>query len=983
MKPRRVLVVSSYHAGFEWSDEILSAIRRDLVASGLPVELSVEYLDAKRGSLEAIEPLVVELMAAKYGHSRFDAMICEDNAALELMLEYRDELFPDVPIVFCGVNGFSPELVSGQESVTGVVEDVNVRGTVELAMQLLPSTNTMAVISDTTGTSRLNLQRVRTEAGELGVELIELAELDRATLRARLRELPPNTALLYLDFYRTPAGEQLTLDEGLHEVMSSRPDLQVFSLWEDKIHRGVLGGVVTTAAGQGEHAATKVIRILEGEKASAIPIDTTSPWSTIVNYPVLRRFGIDTARIPQDAMVRGRPPGFFERYGTVVVASLAVAVIAGVIISLLVVIIVHRRRAEAALRSSESRFRAVVEAAPMAIMMVRQEAYVYANPAATRLLGYDDPDDVVGLRVLDVLAPEYHQEARSRIERLDEGGDNPSKELGLIRANGERRWTISTSVSVEVDGQPTAIVVAQDVTERRQAERALQEANLRLQEAIAGGQVGLWDWDLAEDTVFYSTEWKQQLGFEDSEISSDFEEWRGRVHPDDLAATLESVQRMIEGRRQNDTVEFRMRHRDGTYRWILARASVVMNDKGEPVRVLGSHLDITERVELEGQLRQAQKMEAIGRLAGGVAHDFNNMLAAILGFTELSLRQVNPGERLHGYLQQIEQAASRSADLTRQLLAFSRQQTVRPEVLDLNATVEPMLDMLHRLIGENVALEWRPAPSVWPVRIDPSQVDQVLANLCLNARDAIDGAGRIMISTANVCLDGEDCKESDDLLPGEYVEIAVADSGCGMNAETLSHVFEPFFTTKGLGQGTGLGLATIYGIATQNNGAVTVESAVGEGSTFRIFLPRHVGDDRVVHAGPDGDRITSDGSGTILVVEDEPLLLDICRESLELLGYHVLVAQTPGEALERVKEQGHEIALLLTDVVMPESTGGELFARINADFPQIKVLYMSGYPDDQLEPYGVLSEATQFIQKPFSTEELSRKIHSILDNESS
>ncbi|MGA2479894.1 MAG: ATP-binding protein [Spirochaetia bacterium] len=380
-----------------------------------------------------------------------------------------------------------------------------------------------------------------------------------------------------------------------------------------------------------------------------------------------------------------------------------------------------------------------------------------------------------------------------------------------------------------------------------------------------------------------------------------------------------------------------------------------------------------EKVKLEDQLRQAQKMESVGRLAGGVAHDFNNMLGVILGHAEMALEQVDPTQRLYDSLTEIRTAAEHSADLTRQLLSFARKQAISPRVLDLNRAVGGTVKMLQRMIGEDITITWQPEPDVWPVVMDPSQIDQILANLCVNARDAIAGVGRIAIRTRHTTLESGFCAAHPGAVAGEYVQLDVSDNGCGMDEMTLSHIFEPFFTTKGAGKGTGLGLATVFGIVKQNNGFINVESEAGRGTTFSIYLPRCLGE-AAQGQGQDAARSTPRGQGTILVVEDDPAILKLVTMMLKQLGYKVLAANTIKEATRLAEENTAEIGLLLTDVIMPESNGRELTKRLRTVCPHIKVLFMSGYAADIIAHQGVLEEGECFIQKPFSAKALANKI---------
>ncbi|MBV5316182.1 MAG: PocR ligand-binding domain-containing protein [Desulfobulbaceae bacterium] len=385
-----------------------------------------------------------------------------------------------------------------------------------------------------------------------------------------------------------------------------------------------------------------------------------------------------------------------------------------------------------------------------------------------------------------------------------------------------------------------------------------------------------------------------------------------------------------------------------------------------------------EREKLKAQLQQSQKLESVARLAGGIAHDFNNMLTVIQGHADLALMNMNLDDPYFHRFRAIQDTVQRSTDLTRQLLAFARKQPILPKVLDLNETVEKMLTMLRRLIGEDINLTWKPGTGLWLVKVDPSQIDQILANLCVNARDAIAGVGKIIVETGNSTFDAEYCATHDGFVPGDYVRISVNDNGIGMDKETVAKIFEPFFTTKEIGRGTGLGLATVYGAIKQNNGFINVYSEPGQGTRFTIYLPRHEGEAVKARIEDAAGPVTR-GHETILLVEDELTILKMTTTILQQLGYNVLAANTPSEAISLVKAHDKKIDLLLTDVIMPEMNGRDLAERLQINQPWIKRLFMSGYTADIIAHQGVLDEGVYFIQKPFSRIALAAKVRKVLD----
>jgi len=547
-----------------------------------------------------------------------------------------------------------------------------------------------------------------------------------------------------------------------------------------------------------------------------------------------------------------------------------------------------------------------------------------------------------------------------------------SCEYRFQRKDGVFVWTLDDCRLLRDDqGQPAGSVGSWfDITEHKQAEEAIT----RLATAVEQSSEIIMITDVQSTILYVNPAFEKITGYTQQEAigqtprilrsgRQDAEFYR-------LMWALLSAGETWRGQMIN-------KRKDGTFYEEEATISPVHDPAGTIINYVAVKRDVSHEAQLEAQLRQAQKMEAVGRLAGGVAHDFNNLLMGIMGYTELCREKIEPGHPIREYLDEIINGAQRSAEITRQLLAFARKQIIAPQILDLNDAVAGMLKMLQRLIGEDIKLTWSPGVDLRPVKLDPSQVDQILANLCVNARDAIDGVGEVVLETGRVIIDAESCASHPEAIPGAYVFLSVSDDGRGMDPETLVQVFEPFFTTKGLGKGTGLGLATVYGIVKQNNGFIYATSEPGKGATFRIYLPQ-------VEAGVEktpetcGEEIPRGRGETVLLVEDEKSLLVTCGRFLEGLGYKVLAAGTPAEALKLVDQHPGDIHVLLTDVVMPGMDGRELAQRISAVKPGVKVVFMSGYTADVIAQRGVLDEGVQFLSKPFTRDDLARKMREVL-----
>jgi PAS domain S-box-containing protein len=564
------------------------------------------------------------------------------------------------------------------------------------------------------------------------------------------------------------------------------------------------------------------------------------------------------------------------------------------------------------------------------------------------------------------------------IARTLRDGPRYDVEYRVVRPDGEVRVVHSLGdVTLDASGRPRHMFgMVQDVTERKRVEDALRDSEtfLRLSQEASG--VGSWEWDLTTGRVRWSESMCRIHGLTAHEFDGRLETAASFFHPDDVPGLHASMRRVME-QGVATHMEYRIRWRNGVERTVRCKGEVVLDRFGKAARYIGTITDVTERLKLEEQLRQAQKMEAIGQLAGGVAHDFNNLLTVINGFSELLLADLPAADPRREPMTAIRDAGEQAARVTGQLLAFSRKAIVAPKVLDLNELIDSTGKMLRRLIGEDVTLTTVLSPGLSRVRIDPVQVEQVLMNLAVNARDAMLRGGQLTIETTNVEMGEGDIPGRPDLKPGRQVRLSVADTGHGMTDEVKARLFEPFFTTKGVGKGTGLGLATVYGIVKQAGGDVTVHTRVGAGTTFTIFLPAVPETAKPVESG--ALRLAPRGAETVLLTEDAEAVRKLVRRALEMQGYTVLEAGTGADAERAVDAHPGPVHLLVTDVVMPDLNGRELADAIRARRPGVKVLYISGYTDDAVVRHGVSEAADAFLQKPFTPLSLARKVREVLD----
>ncbi len=599
------------------------------------------------------------------------------------------------------------------------------------------------------------------------------------------------------------------------------------------------------------------------------------------------------------------------------------------------------------------------------------------NIGAERLFGYA-AREMVGASILRVIPPDCEAEERDILERIQRG--ERVQQLETVRRTKDGRLR---DVSITVSPIPDALgaivgasTVARDITDRKQAIEALRTTEERMRFALESAEVGIWDIDYATGVLRWSETIEAHYGLAPGTFEGTFDAFVERVHPEDRASLLETID---AGMRSGS--DFSTEHRsvwpDGTVHWITGAGRVRLDEQGQPIRGVGISLDTTERRMLEAQFQQAQKMEAVGRLAGGVAHDFNNLLTAILGYCELLTADLGPDDAHLADITEIQKAGVSAAGLTRQLLAFSRKQIINPTLIDLNAVVNGMQSLLGRLIGEDIQIVRALQPALALVRADRGQVEQVIMNLAVNARDAMPGGGLLTLETANVDLDEHYVSRHFAVMPGTYVALTVTDTGAGITPQVQARLFEPFFTTKDVGKGTGLGLAMVHGVVTRAGGSVNVYSEVGQGTSFKVYFPAADATEMVVDAPPPSARPRAGGE-TVLVVEDSDGLRELAKRLLVRQGYTVLAAANAEEAL-RLFAQHPSIDVILTDIVMPGASGPELTKQLIEQRPALRVIYMSGYTEEAIVQHGVLKSGIAFLDKPFNSETLGQKIREVLD----
>lgn len=848
-----ILVIHSYHKGLTWTDSEDAGIRLALQKRSGDVELHTEYLDTKTIADEEHFRRLYALLKHKYASIVFKAVIASDDDAYNFYLKYHKELFPGVPLVFCGVNYFKESQLAGHGNlVTGVVESFDIPDTLRTALRLHPHTSRIIVINDHTTTGIANKKILNEEVLPEFQKRVKFEFYDDLTMQellGKIRKLSSGDIILLMTFNKDRAGMVFNYDRSISLIAGASP-VPVYGVWDFYLNKGIVGGMLTSGVDQGKIAGEIALRILDNEKPDNLPVVTVSPNRYKFDYLQMKRFGIETSDLPSESIVINEPVSFYDANKTVVWGTIAGFFGLTIIIVLLLINLKLRKHGEDALRDSEIRYRSLVNNVNIGVYRNTADMrgrFIQANPAMARIFGY---------------------------ESLNEFLEKPVADL----------------------------------------------------------------YQHPEDRAKYLAEIKQNGYVKDMELS--------------------------------------MHKKDGTLIWCSVTATAQYDDSGE-IKWMDSVLeDITERKALEEQLLQSQKMEAIGTMAGGVAHDFNNILTAIIGYTTLIKLKVSENSQLNSYVDTILASSKRAAQLTQSLLAFSRKQNILLRCIDLNEAVKSMEKMLLRIISEDIDMRTSLADSVLPVMADPGQIEQVILNLVTNSRDAMPGGGTICISTEIVNLTTEFMIKHEYMVSGKYACIAVSDNGKGMNEELKRRIFEPFFTTKEVGKGTGLGLSIIYGIIKQHNGDISVYSEEGKGTTVKVYIP--LKDDAEITEEHAFESAAPGGGETLLLCEDDNDVRNLERDVLKNAGYTVIEAIDGADAVEKFREFISSIDMVLMDIVMPRKNGHEAYKEIMQMRSDIKVLFMSGYTADIIHKKGIVDGSINFISKPVTPDKLLRKIRSVL-----
>jgi PAS domain S-box-containing protein len=976
--PKRVLLLYSFdneegiYTGFD------HALRSQL-RSGVRdrVEFYTEYLDLVRFPAPAHAANLVQLLKLKYSEQKPDLIVPVSYSAIQFLLRDGKDLFPGTPMVTLfnvrRLDELRQQIAAGAvgSGITGVAATDEPTRTLDLALRLQPDTQRVVIVVGSSPLEKYWVDQLKHDfsAYRQTVEVTYLTGLTMNEFLTRVAKLPPHTVILSTFFFEDARGQFFLQEEAL-DLITGAANVPVYAIYASHIGHGVVGGRMTDSENLGRQVAALAERVLNGENAASIPIVADNSSQDMVDWRQLQRWNINEKRLPPGTLELFREPSVWERHRFAILAVIWLCILETALILALSFSVGRSRRAEKALLREKTLADAVIESLP-GIFVLQDKAgkNVRWNKNAETVARYNLADVSPLGNVLD-----KHKEAvqRAKDEAFERGSGSVEAEYLLSQDAGTAPYYF-TGVRVELEGIPYIAAIGIDLTETKKAEQAVRRSEAELRSFVEHAPYGIGTISVQQDRfVRANPALVKLLGY--------------KSEADVLALTVSRdlyADAYARGFRAQPTradffsaVEFTWKRKDGKPVTVRAsgRRMSSPGSAGEILEIIAE--DVTARRMLEDQLRQAQKMEALGQLAGSIAHDFNNLLGVIIGYSELLSAEADG--QMNVRLAIIKKAGQSAAALTSQLLAFSRRQALQPKVLNLNSLVAETQKMLQRLVGAGIGQDLVLDPALGRTKADPGQIVQVIMNLAVNARDAMPTGGRLTIETANVSFEDVTSFHGVAVPPGDYVMLSVRDTGTGMDADTQAHIFEPFFTTKAEGKGTGLGLATVYGIVKQNGGYIFADSELGKGTIFKVYLPQVDQPVETPSLKPTETAQVSPGSETLLVVEDERAFRDLLHEELQSRGYQVLVASNGVEALQVAERHSGPIRILITDVIMPQMSGPELAKSLRRVRRNTDVLYMSGYTDDRVGEISGLGGELALIQKPFYIDDLVRRIQEIV-----
>ena len=1005
-----ILVLLSYHASHSWTVDILDGIKEQFAISGKTIDFHIEFMDTKRNHPEIMFPQLEQLYRTKYKNNHFDLIILADNNALNFLLPRRTALFPKVPIVFCGINNFTPDLIKDFDNITGIEESSDFSGTIELALKLQPKTKHIAVVCDHTETGIAHIKETQKiyPNFEKDIKFIELFNQSEDELKDSLRKLPPNSIVFLLSFYRDRNDKHFPIQEQA-EFITTAASIPVYTAWDISLGFGVLGGVMTNGRSQGENAAQLAIRILDGESPEQIPVVSKSPNVPTLDYAVAKHFNIPITELPAKTIFINKPVSFYHNNKQIIWTTFLVVLAQSLVIFFLILNVRKRRIAERLLSEHGKRLKSIVEERTIELSSANKELlqevdarkkalqqeknltqiiekslneiflfdidtyqFLFVNKGAISDTGYS-LSELLKMTPVDI-KPEIDQPLFEHMLSPVKTG----KKKKIVFETLHRRKNGSTyPVEVHVEkikyhSKPVFVATIIDISERKKMSQNYQDL-------IEGTNDLIVQMDSKGKILFTNDVSKIIFGIPPEELPG--QNGFQFVHPEDLERTKNWFKNCLKEHIIRDSIEHRIINEITGIVYDLQWSSTFQfDDSGHLIANIGIGHDITELKQLEAKLRQSQKMEAIGNMAGGIAHDFNNILSAIIGYAEFIKDDAPPNSNLEKNINEVLAAGMRATSLVKQILAFSHQEIIEKQVLSPHLIVKEALDMLHATLPTTVTIKQDINTDCGRIVADPTILHQIVLNLCTNGLQAMqDQKGILQVGLQPRKLTNTDIKD----LPGtgqkSFVVLTVQDNGCGMDKSIFESIFDPYFTTKEKGKGTGLGLAIIHSAVEEYGGFIKVESKPAEGTLFSIYFP--VTEEPATQLNyPDQEEPVKllPEDKKIMIVDDDMLLVKINETRLTNIGYQVTAVTDSKKALEIFQNDPDSFSLLITDQTMPGLTGADLVGEILKITPSLPIIMCTGHSDVVSEADAAAIGIKKYVFKPLYKDELLEAIKEVL-----
>ncbi len=974
----KILILHSYHRSLSWVESIEKGITREFKKNKAKAEFRFEYMDTKRIDRPDYLLSLFDMYKIKFKDIKFDLVICSDNNALNFLLLHHDVLFSGIPVVFCGINNFSDDMLSGRHLFTGVVEDVDFKSTIDVALKLSPNTRKIILYGDDSPTYHANKALMDKFIFQYKnrVKFQFKNNFNLEQILQDTRKLKPGTLIMLISTVRTKNGDLVSYVES-SEMIESVSHVPIYGVWDFFLGHGIVGGKLTSGSAQGEAAADIALQILNGKQPADIPVVKTSPNRYMFDNNQLKKFHFDSSMLPENSIIINKPPSFYLKNIKLIVSTIGILLGLIFVIFILVFNIRGRKQLEKKLIESKKKYKSIFDNAVEGIFQSTPAGILIAvNPAFARIHGYSSPEDIISSindmeKQLFVNPGDRHR----YVKLLQDKGVVEHFEFKACRKDNSHIW-VSVCARAVYDKNGNVICFegnVTDITKRKQSEK--QIARLATVVEQSGEEVVITD--LKGNIEYVNPEFEKVTGYNFKEVKNK----NPRIlksGEQDTGFYKNLWDTITSGKTWNGI--FSNKKKDGTIFYERAIIFPVKDEKNNITGFAAAKQDITHEKILERQLQQSQKMESIGTLAGGIAHDFNNILFPIMGYTEMLIKDLPMDSPMQKSLDRIYAGALRAKNLVQQILTFSRQETCELKPVKIQNAVIEALKLIRASIPATINITQDIRTDCGMVRADPTQIHQIVMNLATNAWHAMKNTGgKLTISLKKIKLRKPEIYTIDSkIIPGDYVCLTIGDTGTGMDKTVLGKIFDPFFTTKQKGKGTGMGLSVVHGIVRNMGGGIKVETEPERGTEFKVYLP--VVKSSVKEKFVENKDKLQGGTERILLVDDEEYIITMETEMLEKLGYQVTSSSSSINALEIFRASPNKVDMVITDMAMPNMSGDELSMQLIKIRPDIPILLCTGFSETMSEKQAISLGIKGFLFKPVLMNDLALKIRKILDN---